>query len=238
MCGLLPALPFDLPSCPGLPDSLVPDQVTSSECTGDDEQVAHNSRGDFRQITRRTWLSLSLSKELPEGIPEGEQREMYEPWIWGRGSPAQGASHSPGTLVTMGTPDSPPDPRRNRIRKRKPRICSHPGDSDGLGDTLRSRFPHPARNSSPPYSASLPSPLHFLIYTIIHYSDGLCLPHILQSKLSVQTVEIYVRFAPRCIPNGQNRAWPLGDLGNYLLQWFELSLPAISYMDFCSGHPS
>lgn len=49
MCGLLPPLPFDLPSCPGLPDSLVSDQVTSSECMGDEEQAAHNSRGDFRQ---------------------------------------------------------------------------------------------------------------------------------------------------------------------------------------------
>lgn len=46
------------------------------------------------------------SKELPKGIPEGGQQEMYEPWIWGCGSPAQGASHSPGTLVTMGTTDS------------------------------------------------------------------------------------------------------------------------------------
>lgn len=103
MCGLLPPLPFDLPSCPGLPDSLVPDQVTSS----DEEQVAHNSRGEFGQIIR-TWLSLSLSKELPEGIPEGGHRDMYEPWIWGRGSLAQGASHSPGIPVMMGTPDSPP----------------------------------------------------------------------------------------------------------------------------------
>lgn len=48
---------FDLPSCQGLPDSLVPGQFTSfSECAEDEEEVAHKSREDLLQLIS-IWIS-------------------------------------------------------------------------------------------------------------------------------------------------------------------------------------